>query len=164
MEAYSIQFDGKVLERGFWLHVIDVQSGKGRHVYVGRTGDSSSANAGSPFARIGQHLDFRPKAIGNALFRNLRAVGVRPSDCSMRMICVGPLFPEERDFAVHRGVRDKVAALEHGLASAFRDRGFSVLGKHSAKVPPDARMLRSLVDMMIKKLEEAPSRRTSGCS
>src|SRR2546430_5631539 len=76
MESYSIKFDGRVLERGFWLYVIDIFTPEGRRLYVGRTGDSSSCNAGSPFSRIGQHLDCRANAKGNALARNLRAVGI----------------------------------------------------------------------------------------
>src|SRR5208283_183820 len=70
MKVYSVRFDGKVLNRRVWLYVIDIQSPMGRYLDVGRTGDSSSANAASPFARIGQHLDFRPTAKGNTLARN----------------------------------------------------------------------------------------------
>jgi len=59
MDAYSIKFDGRLLDRGFWLYVIDIHGPADRHLYVGRTGDSSSPNAASPFSRIGQHLDPR---------------------------------------------------------------------------------------------------------
>ncbi len=92
MEAYSIKFDGRVLDRGFWLYVIDIDSPQGRRLYVGRTGDSSSAKASSPFSRIGQHLDCRPHAKGNALARNLRRAGIEPQACKMEMIAVGPIF------------------------------------------------------------------------
>jgi len=40
VESYSIKFDGRVLERGFWLYVIDIFTTEGRRLYVGRTGDS----------------------------------------------------------------------------------------------------------------------------
>ena len=102
LEALSIPFDGRVLNRGFWVYVVDVHSPSGRYVYVGRTGDSSSANAASPFSRIGQHLDFRKKAKGNALARNLRSVGVDPRAYRLEMIAVGPLFPEQKNFDDHR--------------------------------------------------------------
>ena len=39
-EAYSIKFSGKVLDRVFWLYVIDVRSPQGRHLYVGGSGYS----------------------------------------------------------------------------------------------------------------------------
>src|SRR5208283_52146 len=114
-----------------------IQSPMGRYLDVGRTGDSSSANAASPFARIGQHLDFRPTAKGNTLARNLRGVGIDPSHCKFEMIAIGPVFPEERDFVLHCAMRDQAAALEKGLAVALRQRGYRVLGNHSALLSPD---------------------------
>lgn len=153
-EAYSIKFSGKVLDRGFWLYVVDVRSPQGRHLYVGRTGDSSSANAGSPFSRIGQHLDRRPKARGNALARNLRRAGIEPALTSMEMIAVGPLFPEEREFSRHRVVRDQVAALEHGLAVALRGRGYSVLGSHSTQCEPDGARLDAILRLVAERLAQ----------
>ena len=155
MDSYSISFDGKVLGRGFWIYVVDVGTAEGRHLYVGRTGDSSSANASSPFSRIGQHLDFRSNAKGNALARNLRAAGVDPSGCRFEMIAIGPVFPEEKDFASHCPVRDKVAALEHGLASALRARGYRVLGKHSAPCAADQQVLAELVAIVEARLASA---------
>ncbi len=152
MEAYSIKFDGRVLNRGFWLYVIDILAPDGRRLYVGRTGDSSSANAASPFARIGQHLDCRANAKGNALARNLRAVGISPSACSMEMIAIGPIFPEEHVFALHKPVRDEMASLERALALALRQRGFIVLGKHSASREPEAAKLTEVLRLVERKL------------
>jgi hypothetical protein len=133
MEAFSIKFDGHVLDRGFWLYIVDINAPEGRCLYVGRTGDSSSANASSPFSRIGQHLDARPQAKGNALARNLRKAGIVPRDCKFEMIAVGPIFPEEKEFTAHRPVRDQAAALEKALAATLRERGYRVLGNHAGK-------------------------------
>lgn len=152
LSAYSIKFDGRVLKRGFWLYVVDIHAPAGRYLYVGRTGDSSSANASSPFARIGQHLDGRPKARGNALARNLRREGIDPSSCAMEMIAVGPIFPEEREFESHRPVRDQIAALEHALAQTLRERGYTVLGKHSSPCPPDGSRLAEILGAVEAKL------------
>ena len=152
LAAYSIKFDGRVLKRGFWLYVVDIHAPAGRYLYVGRTGDSSSPNASSPFARIGQHLDIRPKAKGNALARNLRQAGIDPSLCGMEMIAIGPIFPEEHDFASHRPIRDQVGALEHALARALRERGHSVLGKHSAACAPDANRLAEIIRIIDARL------------
>jgi hypothetical protein len=154
LNAYSIMFSGKVLDRGFWLYVIDIRGPQGRHLYVGRTGDSSSANAASPFSRIAQHLDRRPNAKGNALARNLRMAGIEPSVCVMEMLAIGPIFPEERDFTMHRPVRDQVAALERGLAAALRGRGYSVLGRHSAPCEPDIAKLSAILRVVEAKLSE----------
>jgi hypothetical protein len=148
----SIKFDGRLLQRGFWLYVIDIHAPTGRHLYVGRTGDSSSANASSPFARIGQHLDIRPRAKGNALARNLRHAAIDPSLCEMEMLAIGPIFPEERAFASHRPIRDQVAALEHALACTLRERGYSVLGKHSAPCAPDATRLAEIIGTIDARL------------
>ncbi len=152
VESYSIKFDGRVLERGFWLYVIDIFTTEGRRLYVGRTGDSSSCNAGSPFARIGQHLDCRTNAKGNALARNLRAVGINPSACTMEMIAIGPMFPEERTFSLHKRVRDVMAGLEGAVATALRQRGFTVLGKHSVSQAPDPSKLKELLRLIEKRL------------
>jgi hypothetical protein len=143
--AYSIKFHGGVLKRGFWLYVVDIRPPAGRYLYVGRTGDSSSANASSPFVRIGQHLDSRPNAKGNTLSRNLRQAGIDPSLCGMEMIAIGPIFPEEHEFASHRPIRDQVAALEYALAQALRERGHRVLGKHSAPCGPDVNRLTEII-------------------
>jgi hypothetical protein len=158
-DCESILFNGRVLNRGFWIYIIDIDAGVNRYVYVGRTGDSSSCNAGSPFARIGKHLDVHPNARGNALARNLEAVGVRPSECRIEMICLGPLYPEALAMELHRDIRDRVAALESGLAQALRETGFTVIGKHLCRSEPDSSLLESIVSAAQAKLGD-PRRRT----
>jgi hypothetical protein len=67
LTLYKMQFDGTVLQRGYWLYVWKVIAPKQVLFYVGRTGDNSSVNAGSPFVRISQHLNFRLNAKGNSI-------------------------------------------------------------------------------------------------
>ncbi len=55
LKTHYMKFDGALLERGFWLYVWEITGDSSHHVYVGRTGDSSSPHAQSPFKRIGQH-------------------------------------------------------------------------------------------------------------
>jgi len=124
----------------------------GRYLYVGRTGDSSSANAGSPFNRIGNHLDFRPNAKGNALTRNLRQIDIDPSQCMFEMIAIGPVFPEVPDFASHRPLRDQVAALEKGLAEVLRLRGYSVIGKHLCTTSANPQELEKILTLVEDRL------------
>lgn len=79
MFIHEIGFRGALLERGFWLYVWRVRQDSREALYVGRTGDSSSRFAASPFSRLSQHLDLRPKASANMLLRNLQTRGAYPS-------------------------------------------------------------------------------------
>ncbi len=87
-------FDGRVLARGFWLYVWEVTL-PDRSVahYVGRTGDTSSINAQSPFNRMGQHLGFAKNS--NMLRRWLNQRGIEPQQCTFRL--VGAWSPTRRN-------------------------------------------------------------------
>lgn len=137
LNSYSMMFDGALLERGFWLYVWIIRKDDDRYIYVGRTGDSSSANAASPFNRIGQHLDFRANARGNSLAGQLRKIDVQPSHCTFEMLAIGPIFPEQATFELHKSIRDIVAALESALADELTTRGYTVIGTHGRRVEPD---------------------------
>jgi hypothetical protein len=125
------------LSRGFWLCVWKIKGLDATYVYVGRTGDSSSPHAQSPFNRIGQHLDSRENAKGNALRKQLTRVGVNCECCEFDMVAVGPLFPEQGSMDAHRPVRDTMGALESGLAVYLRDRGYRVIGTHGSRQAPN---------------------------
>jgi hypothetical protein len=135
MRTHRIAFDGAMLARGFWVYVWRVCHDGDVLLYVGRTGDSSSRFAASPFARLGQHLDVRPKAAANMLLRHLRKSGLDPFLCSYSLFAVGPLFPEQPDLLSHRKYRDVVAPIESSVARQLRADGYTVLGSHP---PPKA--------------------------
>ncbi len=141
LKSHSMKFDGQLLARGFWLYIWDIRNPSGRHLYVGRTGDSSSPHAQSPFRRIGQHLDPRPRAKGNALGRQLQREGIDHLSCTFEMTAIGPLFPERETIAEHQPTRDQMAALERALADILGQRGYHVLGTHPRPVPPDPALL-----------------------
>ncbi len=143
-----MSFDGKVLQRGFWLYVWEIVYRKNTYLYIGRTGDSSSPNASSPFNRIGQHLDFRDNARGNALARHLKEKGVDPKMSEFRMLAIGPLFREQKSFEAHKPYRDRMATLEYKTAAYLRDRQFTVLGKHH----PGISVSQSMVDEIKSKV------------
>jgi hypothetical protein len=130
IKSYQMSFQGEVLDRGFWLYVWEIVSGKNRYFYVGRTGDSSSAHAASPFNRIGQHLDFRENAKGNSLAKRLKEVGVNPRTSNFRMLALGPFFPEQVTFDKHKPFRDQMATYEYELANYLKIHGCNVLGSH----------------------------------
>jgi hypothetical protein len=47
--THAFAWSGQLPQRGFWLHVWEIQPRDGTTIcYVGRTGDSSSQNAQSP--------------------------------------------------------------------------------------------------------------------
>lgn len=114
-------------------------------LYVGRTGDSSSRFAASPFGRIGQHLDLRPKASANMLLRHIRSRGLDPKRCSFKLIAVGPIFSEQKTLEAHRKLRDIVAPMEAALAQHFRAKGHDVCGSHSSRLPLDAKLFAQVL-------------------
>jgi hypothetical protein len=151
LQPYSMTFDGHLLNRGFWLYVWQIRGPLSYHVYVGRTGDSSSPHASSPFKRIGQHLDPSPNAKGNALGRQLRSAGVKYEECTFEMVAVGPIFPEQADFEAHKPFRDQMAALERAIADELRQRGYVVLGTHPRAGTPDQSILQQLQALLDPK-------------
>ena len=137
-----LTFPGPMNERGFSLYVWKTEhKEKGELLYVGRTGDSSSPNASSPIKRMGQHLD--SKAKGNSLYQWLEKNAVTPELCTtLTLVSYGPLFEEIQDtcqepmdevtkreklMALHKVPRDKVGALEKGLADTLARVGYLVM-------------------------------------
>ncbi len=151
INSYSMKFDGHLLNRGFWLYVWEIKGPLSHHIYVGRTGDSSSPHASSPFKRIGQHLDPGPNAKGNALGKQLQRAGVKYEECSFEMVAIGPIWPEQADFEAHKPVRDQMAALERGVTDELRQRGYQVLGTHPRAGTPDEAVLRQLLALLDPK-------------
>ena len=125
-----MSFPGEVLRRGFWLYIWKIQFENTPHFYVGRTGDSSSANASSPFNRIGRHLDFRENAKGNSLAKRLLESSIDPYRSSFKMLALGPFFDEVKEFEEHKTLRDYMATLEFEIARTLRESGYVVLGQH----------------------------------
>lgn len=128
-----MSFRGDLLKRGFWLYVWEIIGKNGRTVlYVGRTGDSSSCNAQSPFNRMGQHLGHARNS--NMLRRHLERHCMNPEDCGFRLVACGPLLEEIDDEKLYPYLRDRVAALEKALATRMRNAGYDVLNEvHSRK-------------------------------
>lgn len=124
--TYTVSLDGGFLARGFWIYVWDVREPEGGvMLYVGRTGDSSSPNAQSPFNRMGQHLGF---AKNSSMLRNhLQGRDVSPDLCAYRLVAHGPILPEADDWKTHVIRRDLAAAVEKQLAEDFAAAGYDVL-------------------------------------
>ena len=153
MKVHRISFEGGLLERGFWLYAWLIQSGPDNVVYVGRTGDSSSQFAASPFNRLGQHLDVRPSAKANTLLRQVKNLGWNPLKCRYELVAFGPIFPEQADLDSHRAKRDIIAPLETKLAQLFKDAGFKVVGSHGKQQTVDPELSRQVEQAFHKVFE-----------
>lgn len=141
MQLHQFKFGGAILERGFWLYAWRINCGSREFFYVGRTGDSSSRFAASPFNRLGQHLDMRPKATANMLLRHVRALELDPLQCNYELLAFGPLFPEQKTIELHRQFRDRIAPLETSLAALLRSCGYKVVGKYGTKHVAEPKLL-----------------------
>jgi hypothetical protein len=142
--TYALTLPGAMLERGFWLYVWRIETPQGEYLYVGRTGDSASPYATSPYRRMGQHLG-QQKA-QNALRRNLESKGIPPEGCrAFQFIAHGPLFPEAQDIETHQAPRDTVAALEKALADALRAADYQVINTVNCRKPIDAALLAGVL-------------------
>ncbi len=156
----ALEFDGALLARGFWLYVWEITAGDGGTVhYVGRTGDSSSSNAQSPFARLSQHLGKNQNS--NALRRNLEKAKVVPEECQkFRLFACGPIFPESKSRDEHMRSRDSVAALEKALADAMRAAGYDMMNEVRSRKTPDRQLWQVVVGTFgarFPKLQNLPS-------
>jgi hypothetical protein len=142
----SLSFPGVLLHRGFWLYVWNIEAADGSiWLYVGRTGDSSSPNAQSPFNRLSQHLGSNKHA--NALRRQLVSTGVVPEQCrSFEMIAYGPMFPQADTMANHHPIRNKVAAFEKALRDALHSAGYNVLNAVHCAHRVDAELWEQVVN------------------
>lgn len=136
---HEVTFRGGILERGFWLYVWEITPPEGPLLYyVGRTGDSSSTNAQSPFNRMGQHLGFAANSC--MLRRHLGGHSVQPEDCSFRLVALGPLEAESTGTTrvEHDERRDLLAAMEKALAEALNAAGCLVMNRVVSRKRLDA--------------------------
>jgi hypothetical protein len=125
-KTLELHFNGELLQRGFWLYVWEIQTPKKLlFYYVGRTGDSSSINAQSPFNRMGQHLGFKKE--NNVLRRHLERKSIDPETCLFRLIAHGPILKEAKTKDEHQKRLDGVAAMEKALADEMSTVGYNVI-------------------------------------
>jgi hypothetical protein len=136
-KVYRFSFSPEVLRRGFWLYVWIINLRTGPNVYyVGRTGDSSSLHAQSPFSRISGHLG--PNKQANALRRHLAKHGIQFDACDqLELVTLGPLYAESAEASEHRVRRDKTAALERDLCEAMRAADYHVLNNVPCRIESD---------------------------
>lgn len=140
---YSIDFDGHILSRGFWLYVWEIAAPTGTFYYIGRTGDSSSHNAQSPFNRMSQHLGSNVKS--NVLRRHLESRNINPEECSFSMNAFGPIQSETETLEQHRSARDSVSALEKALADSMRSARYNVINEVNCRKALDMQLFSNVL-------------------
>ena len=142
-KTHELNINGELLQRGFWLYVWEIKTPKQTHLYyVGRTGDSSSINAQSPFNRMGQHLGVNNK--GNVLRRHLESKKIDPETCLFRLIAHGPILKETKNKDEHRKRRDSIAAMEKALADEMTAAGYNVINTVNCRRTLDAKKFASV--------------------
>jgi hypothetical protein len=142
-KLHKLKFDGAILDRGFWLYVWEITTSDDEKLYyVGRTGDSSSSNAQSPFNRMGQHLGFNVKS--NVLRRHLKINNIDPEKCKFCLFSFGPILVEAKSKDEHRASRDCVAAMEKALADAMQAAGCSVMNTVACRKPLDIKLFEEV--------------------
>jgi hypothetical protein len=125
-ETHELTFHGSLLERGFWLYAWEITTPENHKLYyIGRTGDSSSSNAQSPFNRMGQHFGFNEKQ--NMLRNHLKSRNITAEKCQFRLIAHGPIMAEAVNREEHIASRDITAGLEKALAESMIKSGYDVL-------------------------------------
>jgi len=141
---HGLIFPGALVERGFWLYVWVAVTAEGAELlYVGRTGDSSSVNAQSPYIRMGQHLGSNEST--NMLRTHLEKLGVSPISCkSFELVSYGPILPEGKNKAEHYSRRDKIAALEKKLSDSLHEAGYAVLNCVNCRKELDPELWREV--------------------
>jgi hypothetical protein len=163
--VHRLSFPGAILARGFWLCIWRIVTDEGQeYLHAGRTGDSSSRNAQSPFARVSQHLGSNEHA--NTLRRHLEDNGIEPESCGLfDLFAYGPIFQEATTDKTHKSRRDRVAGLERSLCDELRFAGYTVLNKVECRKPLDQKIWRTLRRAFATHFERldkaAPIRETS---
>jgi hypothetical protein len=146
LRVRTFEFDGAVLEEGFWLYVWKVTP-RGRQPwhYVGMTGDTGAGKAQSAFNRVSAHLGTNPRS--NALKRHLRSKQIDVRECRYEFIAVGPIFPyttRSRAPRKYKQYRDSMAALEQKLCRAMNDSGYRTLNYTSSTAFLDRALWRKV--------------------
>lgn len=132
MDVFTAQLEGELLKRGFWIYVWQITSKDGKKVYyVGRTGDSSSCNAASPFSRLSAHLDIRRNARGNSMYRRLMEADISPVSARFKLCAYGPIFNEQANWDDHVKYRDQAAEIEYAVVKWLNSKGATVIGNHA---------------------------------
>ncbi len=146
--VYHLDFEGAILERGFWVYVWKIVPRDGHLLYyVGKTGDKASGVSQSAFDRLSKHVGHNK--YNNALRRHLSKAGIDPATCRFTFHAWGPLF--HHSARRHRDLCDVTSALEKGLADSLVAGGYSVINRVTCRTPLDEKLFADLRSAFIKQ-------------
>ena len=155
--THQLEFSGLLLDRGFWLYVWDITTAGTTHLYyVGRTGDSSSNNAQSPFDRMSRHLGFNKN--NNVLRRRLQNNGIDANKCDFRLVAYGPILKEAKTLEQHQECRDRIAAMEKALANAMAEAGYMVINQVHCRTQLDVEAFEAVRTAFATHFKKLPQR------
>ncbi len=158
LQVSRVAFNGAILKRGFWLYLVEVVSSRGRRaMYVGRTGDTSSPHAASLFTRLTAHLNDRKSSKANSLLKRMIEQDLDCTDCSYRLVGIGPVFNQQANMDEHKPLRDQMAGLERAVADHLRERGYAVLGDHPKPRMVQAELLATVLNLVDEELSVLPN-------
>jgi hypothetical protein len=154
-QTYEVALEGGTLRRGFWLYVWEVTTpDQQKLLYVGRTGDSSSPKAASPFNRMGQHLGSIEAS--NMLRKHLNKRGMTPEDCVFRFVAHGPILTEVKDWDGHVSRRDIVGGLEQKLEQELRRADWDVMNMVPGTFALDEQLWKDVRQVFAERFEMGP--------
>lgn len=156
MTVQRLRFDGRLLQRGFWIYIWRISNKERRWYYVGRTGDNSSVNAASPFSRLSDHFNTRSSASANMILRHLNLLGVDSTNCFFEMLAIGPLYLEQTNMEDHLAFRDRTAAIESATAKYIHEKGQEVMGKHPRATSIEGEVWNVVKPEIDRFLSESP--------
>jgi hypothetical protein len=156
-DRQTVSIPGAALTRGFWLYVWEVTTSSGQKLhYVGRTGDNSSLNAQSPFARMSAHLG--SNKMSNTLRGHLERKRIKPDSCrSLKLVAYGPIYAEANDRRNHVERRDKVAGIEKALCVAMIAGGYTVLNDVKSRKELDCQKWKQVRGAFLEDFPRLPS-------
>ena len=155
MKISRMSFDGTLLGRGYWIYAIIIYyKSNEMYLYIGRTGDNSSANAGSPFQRVMDHFNLRQSVPMNTIKDLIKKNEHEFSNIYFRLLAVGPLSPEQKDYESHKPIRNKMTALEKYVADYFVSKGYNVIGKHDDNEAKDQELNAKVIEALEPQIEK----------
>jgi hypothetical protein len=123
--------------------------------YVGRTGDSASPRAQSPFSRISGHLGSNKHS--NALRRHLASKNIDFESClKLEFVTYGPIEEEAADWEAHVPKRDSVHALERDLCVAMKAAGYDVINDVTCRLSSDTKRWLAVGTQFAKAFSRLP--------
>ena len=143
---HAVQFDGSLLCEGFWIYVIRIEHNKKCYYYVGRTGDSSSPSAGSPFSRLASHFSHKKNNRSSYLKAHFLKHKINLEASRYTLWAYGPIFKKATDWKMHKLRRNTTALIEAELAEYMRTSlELTVIGSYPRRGKYNMQLFKKII-------------------